>query len=58
MKAAAAIITIARAGTAPLHQVLGSDSYALATAQVQNLVTDLEAGHALATTTDITEESR
>ncbi|MEU5903188.1 SDR family NAD(P)-dependent oxidoreductase [Micromonospora sp. NPDC047467] len=58
VKAAAAIITIARAGTAPLHQVLGSDSYALATAQVQNLVTDLEAGHALATTTDITEESR
>ncbi|MFI7490435.1 SDR family NAD(P)-dependent oxidoreductase [Micromonospora echinaurantiaca] len=52
-KAAAAIITIARDGTAPLHQILGSDSYALATTAVEHLTTDIEAARQLAATTDI-----
>ena len=52
-KAATAIITIAETGTAPLHQILGSDSYALATTRIQNLTAEIEAGHQLATTTDI-----
>ncbi|MDG6108648.1 SDR family NAD(P)-dependent oxidoreductase [Dactylosporangium aurantiacum] len=53
-RAAAAIIAVAREGTAPLHQVLGSDAHDLATAQVRALTADLSAGHALALTTDIT----
>jgi NAD(P)-dependent dehydrogenase (short-subunit alcohol dehydrogenase family) len=52
-KAAAAIITIARDGTAPLHQILGSDSYTLATTAVEHLTTDIEAARQLAATTDI-----
>ncbi|MCO1597500.1 SDR family NAD(P)-dependent oxidoreductase [Micromonospora sp. RHAY321] len=53
-RAAAAIISIVRSGTAPLHQILGSDSYALATARINDLTADIEAGRHLATTTDIT----
>jgi NAD(P)-dependent dehydrogenase (short-subunit alcohol dehydrogenase family) len=52
--AAAAIITVARTGDAPLHQILGSDSYDLATTRIKNLTADIEAGRALAVTTDIT----
>jgi NAD(P)-dependent dehydrogenase (short-subunit alcohol dehydrogenase family) len=52
-RAAAAIIEVATRGRAPLHQVLGSDSYALAGAKLDALRADVEAGHALAVTTDI-----
>lgn len=52
VRAATAIITMARSGDAPLHQVLGSDSYGLATAKVDALRADLEAGRELAHTTD------
>jgi NAD(P)-dependent dehydrogenase (short-subunit alcohol dehydrogenase family) len=52
-KAAAAIITIAQTGTAPLHQILGSDSYGLAKAGVEALTDDIEIGRQLAITTDI-----
>ncbi|WP_375386028.1 SDR family NAD(P)-dependent oxidoreductase [uncultured Microbacterium sp.] len=52
-KAASAIISIAVAGDAPLHQVLGSDSLSLAAATVEALAADIEAGRALAVTTDI-----
>ena len=52
-RAAAAIIEIARAGTAPLHQILGSDSYGLAKARLESLGRDIEAGRELAVTTDI-----
>ncbi|SBV25051.1 SDR family NAD(P)-dependent oxidoreductase [Micromonospora krabiensis] len=55
VRAATAIIRIAESGTAPLHQLLGSDSYALATASVRSLTEDIEAGRDLATTTDISE---
>ncbi|PRY31949.1 SDR family NAD(P)-dependent oxidoreductase [Pseudosporangium ferrugineum] len=54
-KAAAAIITVARTGSAPLHQILGSDSYSLATARITALTADVENGRELATTTDIAE---
>ena len=57
-RAAAAILSIAETGAAPLHQILGSDSYALATARVQALGADVEAGRALAATTDITAARR
>ncbi len=53
VKAAAAIIEIATSADAPLHQILGSDSYALATAQAQELAAEFEAAHSLAITTDI-----
>jgi NAD(P)-dependent dehydrogenase (short-subunit alcohol dehydrogenase family) len=53
VKAAAAIITVARTGAAPLHQLLGSDSYALATSRVESLTGDIAAGRDLALTTDI-----
>jgi NAD(P)-dependent dehydrogenase (short-subunit alcohol dehydrogenase family) len=52
-KAAAAIIQVARTGDAPLHQLLGSDSYAIATNAVQALAAEVEAGRALAVTTDV-----
>jgi len=52
-KAAAAIISVAVSGTAPLHQLLGSDSHSLATARVQSLTADIEASRELAMTTDI-----
>lgn len=52
-KAAAAIITVATTGDAPLHQLLGSDSLSLAAARLQALADDVEAGRRLAATTDI-----
>jgi NAD(P)-dependent dehydrogenase (short-subunit alcohol dehydrogenase family) len=53
VKAAAAIIRVAVSGTAPLHQLLGSDSYGLAKSHIEALTNDFEAGHELAVTTDI-----
>ncbi|MDR7385565.1 SDR family NAD(P)-dependent oxidoreductase [Promicromonospora iranensis] len=52
-KAAAAIITVATTGDAPLHQLLGSDSVSLADARLQSLADEFAAGRQLATTTDI-----
>jgi NAD(P)-dependent dehydrogenase (short-subunit alcohol dehydrogenase family) len=52
-KAAAAIITVATTGDAPLHQLLGSDSVSLADARLQALADDFAAGRALAVTTDV-----
>lgn len=52
-KAAAAIITVATTGEAPLHQLLGSDSLSLAAGRLQALTDDFEASRALAVTTDI-----
>ena len=53
VRAAAAIIALVDAGDAPLHQLLGSDSYGLAQAAVQALAADVEAGRELAHTTDV-----
>ncbi|RUL94460.1 SDR family NAD(P)-dependent oxidoreductase [Verrucosispora sp. FIM060022] len=55
VKAAAAIITVADTGEAPLHQLLGSDSYGLARNRVEALTSDIEAGRDLAFSTDITQ---
>lgn len=52
-KAAAAIIAVATTGEAPLHQLLGSDSLALAEGKIRSLADDLEASRALAVTTDV-----
>jgi NAD(P)-dependent dehydrogenase (short-subunit alcohol dehydrogenase family) len=52
-KAAAAIITIATSDSAPLHQLLGSDSLALAESRLQALTANVEASRALAPTTDV-----
>jgi NAD(P)-dependent dehydrogenase (short-subunit alcohol dehydrogenase family) len=52
-KAAAAIITVATTGDAPLHQLLGSDSVSLADARLRSLADEFAAGRQLATTTDI-----
>lgn len=54
VKAAAAIITVATTGAAPLHQLLGSDSLALAAGRLQALADDVEASRDLAVTTDVT----
>jgi hypothetical protein len=51
--AAAAIITVAVTGTAPLHQLLGSDSLGLAATRIDTLKADIDAARALAVTTDI-----
>lgn len=51
-KVAAAIITVATTGNAPLHQFLGSDSIALAEGRLQALAADLEASRELGLTTD------
>lgn len=53
VRAARAIIQVAVEGKAPLHQLLGSDSYGLAKARVESLTADIEAGRELAVTTDI-----
>lgn len=53
VKAAAAIITVATAGEAPLHQLLGSDSLALAAGRLKALADDVDASRDLAVTTDI-----
>lgn len=52
-RAATAIIEVAVTGNAPMHQLLGSDSYQLAGARLEALGDDVEAGRALAVTTDI-----
>lgn len=52
-KAAAAIIQVAVTGDAPLHQLLGSDSYGIATGAIEGLKAEFELGKALAATTDI-----
>jgi NAD(P)-dependent dehydrogenase (short-subunit alcohol dehydrogenase family) len=51
-KVAAAVIETATSEKAPLHQVLGSDSYGLAKARLEALAADVEAGRELAFTTD------
>ncbi|MBT0769572.1 SDR family NAD(P)-dependent oxidoreductase [Kineosporia sp. J2-2] len=53
VRAATAIVRVVDRGDAPLHQLLGSDSYDLATAHVDALRADIEAGRELALTTDI-----
>ena len=40
---------------APLHPILGSDSYVLGNARIEALTADVEAGAALARTTDIVD---
>jgi NAD(P)-dependent dehydrogenase (short-subunit alcohol dehydrogenase family) len=52
-KAAAAIIAVAGSSDAPLHQLLGSDSLAIAEGALQALGSEVEQGRALAVTTDI-----
>ncbi|WP_072806100.1 SDR family NAD(P)-dependent oxidoreductase [Rhodococcoides yunnanense] len=54
-KGADAIVEIAVAGDGPLHQLLGSDSYAYATAKLESLRNDFEAGRDLAYSTDHAE---
>jgi NAD(P)-dependent dehydrogenase (short-subunit alcohol dehydrogenase family) len=51
-KGASAIIDMAVKGDGPLHQLLGSDSYAYATAKLESLRADFEAGRELAHSTD------
>ncbi|MFI5932768.1 SDR family NAD(P)-dependent oxidoreductase [Actinoplanes sp. NPDC051494] len=53
VKVVAAIIEVAVGGKAPLHQLLGSDSYGLAKGRVAALTDDIEAGRELALSTDI-----
>ncbi|MEH1029669.1 SDR family NAD(P)-dependent oxidoreductase [Micromonospora profundi] len=57
VRAATAIIEVAASGEAPLHQLLGSDSYSLARARIDSLTADVEAGRELAYTTDIPQQS-
>lgn len=52
-KAATAIIAVATSESAPLHQLLGSDSLALADTRLQALAADVEASRPLAVTTDV-----
>lgn len=52
-KVAAAVIAVASGSASPLRQVLGSDSYGLAKARVESLLSDVEAGRELALTTDV-----
>ncbi|MBM2614911.1 SDR family NAD(P)-dependent oxidoreductase [Actinoplanes sp. LDG1-06] len=54
VKVAAAIIDVAVSGNAPLHQVLGSDSYGLAKGRLDALAADIEAGRERALSTDVT----
>jgi len=56
VRAARAIIEVAVTGSAPMHQLLGSDSYQLAGARLEALGDDIEAGRALAVTTDIPQD--
>ncbi|WP_067509430.1 SDR family NAD(P)-dependent oxidoreductase [Actinoplanes sp. TFC3] len=53
VKAATAIISVATGAKAPLHQLLGSDSYGLAKARLDTLTADVENGRDLAASTDI-----
>ena len=52
VKCADAIVALVESGDGPLHQLLGSDSYAYATAKVSALADDIEAGRELAHSTD------
>ena len=52
-KAADAIITVVTSGTAPLHQILGTDSLGFVAGRLKALGADVTASHALAVTTDI-----
>ena len=52
-KVAAAIITVATSGEAPLHQLLGSDSLSLAAGRLEALADDVDASRDLAMTTDV-----
>jgi hypothetical protein len=45
---------VAADGKAPLHQLLGSDSYGLAKARIDALTADVENGREAAFSTDIT----
>jgi NAD(P)-dependent dehydrogenase (short-subunit alcohol dehydrogenase family) len=51
-RVAAAIIDVVARGDAPLHQLLGSDSVQLATAQVEALTAQIQASRSVAATTD------
>lgn len=53
-RAAEAVITVATSGTAPLHQILGSDSLGFAAARLDALGADVTASRDLAVTTDVT----
>ncbi|KWX66909.1 SDR family NAD(P)-dependent oxidoreductase [Mycobacterium sp. NAZ190054] len=52
VKGAAAIIDVAVTGQGPLHQLLGSDAISFAQAKIDALSADVEAGRALALSTD------
>ncbi|WP_431912815.1 SDR family NAD(P)-dependent oxidoreductase [Micromonospora carbonacea] len=52
VKAAATIIEVAAGRKAPLHQLLGSDSYGLAKARIEALAADVENGREVAFSTD------
>lgn len=52
-KVAAAVITVATSGEAPLHQLLGSDSLSLAAGRLEALANDVDASRDLAMTTDV-----
>jgi NAD(P)-dependent dehydrogenase (short-subunit alcohol dehydrogenase family) len=53
VKVAAAIIEVAASERAPLHQLLGSDSYGLARSSLEALASDVEAGRERAFGTDV-----
>ncbi|WFE56841.1 SDR family NAD(P)-dependent oxidoreductase [Micromonospora sp. WMMD712] len=57
VKAAAAIIEVAAGREAPLHQLLGSDSYGLAKSRIEALTADVENGREVAFSTDGTPEA-
>ena len=52
VKGAAAVIDVAVTGDGPLHQLLGSDAVSYAEAKIDALTADVNAGRALALTTD------
>lgn len=52
-RAATAIIRVVESGTAPLHQLLGSDSLSLVEGRLEALRADVEASRPLAVTTDV-----
>lgn len=54
-KAASAIIEVVASGTAPLHQILGSDSCQLAQGRIEALAADVAAALRLAVTTDVVD---
>jgi len=55
-RAAAAIIAVADSGDAPLHQLLGSDSLDLIAGRLESLAAEVDAGRALAVTSDVVPE--